>query len=354
MQRALRRGGGVSFLRDRYNDSGAAAERNRKRVQEGAPVEWDIWSHRAIQQSLASAAHTNGWYRAATPSAARSSRTGFSSSSVFSSYAKTRCKSMGCEKTKDPRSVPRSLFLGFIFPSTLLARISPECLCSPLLLAAGSLLHPPPRRISSFCLVGCRGAQRHEKKESGIGPLLSSRSLHPSLSLSSTVSPSVLRLFFSPWLPRRVGLWMLSLSYLMPSTLRRQWRYQHIHSFQILPPFPLPRPLFREMSHPKRRNEHTNEVADARERGRMPVSRGFCCHCERILLVAVQIKSWLSMKSETLVYDLSSSMRRFITRSLFDKVLLQLLILCFRICLFFQIWFTTREEIIRINFKPSS
>lgn len=52
--------GGVSFLRDRYNDSGAAAERNRKRVQEGAPVEWDIWSHRAIQQSLASAAHTNG------------------------------------------------------------------------------------------------------------------------------------------------------------------------------------------------------------------------------------------------------------------------------------------------------
>lgn len=93
--------------------------------------------------------------------------------------------------------------------------------------------------VSFFCLVGCRGAQRHEKKENGIGPLLSSRSLHLSHTDSSFV---VLALFFSPWLPRRVGLWMLSLSYLMPSTLRRQWRYQHIHSFQILPsPPPLPR-----------------------------------------------------------------------------------------------------------------
>lgn len=53
---------GVSFLRDRHNDSEAVAGRGGivRGLQEGATVEWDIWSHRAIQQSLASAAHTNG------------------------------------------------------------------------------------------------------------------------------------------------------------------------------------------------------------------------------------------------------------------------------------------------------
>lgn len=48
---------------------------------------------------------------------------------------------------------------------------------------------PPPlataaaASVSSFCLVGCRQAQRHEKKESGIGPLSSHPVLHLSLLL---------------------------------------------------------------------------------------------------------------------------------------------------------------------------
>lgn len=52
---------------------------------------------------------------------------------------------------------------------------------------------PPPlataaaASVSSFCLVGCRQAQRHEKKESGIGPLSS----HPVLHLSPARSHSV-------------------------------------------------------------------------------------------------------------------------------------------------------------------
>lgn len=96
--------------------------------------------------------------------------------------------------------VPRSYF-----PSTLLVRISLECLSpffffSPAPEFQGSLLSlrpllPPPlataaaASVSSFCLVGCRQAQRHEKKESGIGPLSS----HPVLlSLSCSFSFSFL------------------------------------------------------------------------------------------------------------------------------------------------------------------
>lgn len=174
------------------------------------------------------------------------------------------------------------------------------------------------RRAGFFFLPGWlpRNAKTREKKESGIGPLLSSWSLH----LSHIVSSFVVLVLFSPWLPRRVGLWMLSLSYLMPSTLRRQWRYQHIHSFQILssPLSFLPRDVPPQT--PKRAYQWSSR--HKRKGKNSLVSRGFCCHCERILPVAVQIKSWLSMKSETLVYDLFSSTRRFITRFLFDKVLL--------------------------------
>jgi len=65
--------------------------------------------------------------------------------------------------------------------------------------------------------------------------------------------------------------------------LRRQWRYQHIHSFQI-PPRAIPRNA--ETSIPMR--QETREKGEERS---MLVSRGFC-HCERILPVAIQIKSW--------------------------------------------------------------
>lgn len=151
------------------------------------------------------------------------------------------------------------------FPSTPLARISPECLVlsSPSSRRGFSSLSAAAAPFSSFCPVGCRGAAktRKERERNWSASLIS---VSPPLSYSFLLLPlNVLAFFFSPWLPRRVGLWMLSLSYLMPSTLRRQWRYQHIHSFQILP-----HPLFREMSHPKRRNEHTNEVADAKRKGK--------------------------------------------------------------------------------------
>lgn len=113
---------------------GAAAERNRKRVQESAPrrtapVEWDIWSHRAIQQSLASAAHTNGWYRAATLS-----RTAFLPPS-FPPIPRQDVNQWDARKRRihalRSARIPL-LFLGFIFPSILLARISPEYLSRSL------------------------------------------------------------------------------------------------------------------------------------------------------------------------------------------------------------------------------
>lgn len=186
-------------------------------LQEGAPVEWDIWSHRAIQQSLASAAHTNGWYRAATPSTARSSRAHrrFFLRLFFLPMARQDVNQWDAEKRRihAPFRAPCSSVL---FPSTLLARNSPECL-SPLSSRRGfqGFSSPPAiASVSSFYLVGCRGAQRHGKKGSRIGPLLSSRSLL--LSFSSVSSSVVLALSTSPWLPRCVGLWMLSLSYLAP------------------------------------------------------------------------------------------------------------------------------------------
>jgi len=85
---------------------------------------------------------------------------------------------MGCGETKDSRSVPRTPCSSVLFSSTLLARISPECL-SPYFSPWIPRFSSPPATtsVSSFYLVGCRGVQRHRKKESGIGPLLSSRSL---------------------------------------------------------------------------------------------------------------------------------------------------------------------------------
>lgn len=94
----------------------------------------------------------------------------------------------------------------------------------------GSLLSlrplPPPlataaaASVSSFCLVGCRQAQRHEKKESGIGPLSSRPVLRLSPARSHSVFSSVVLALTSTatfssssrspcsssCLPRRVGL----------------------------------------------------------------------------------------------------------------------------------------------------
>lgn len=173
---------------------------------------------------------------------------------------------MGCEKTKDPalRSallVPRLYFSLPLRAHSNFARV-PGSL-SPSSRRGFSSLSAAAVPFSSFCPVGCRGAAktRKERERNWTASLIS---VSPPLSYSFLLLLlNVLALFFSPWLPRRVGLWMLSLSYLMPSTLRRQWRYQHIHSFQILPHL-----LFREMSHPKRRNEHTNEVANAKRKGK--------------------------------------------------------------------------------------
>lgn len=156
---------------------------------------------------------------------------------------------------------PRSLFLGLISLHSARSNFA-RVLLSSFFSSRLPRLSLPPASVSSFCPVGCCGAQRHGKKESGIGPLLS----------FSFLLCRFRATLLHPWL-RRVGLWMLSLSYLVPpswSSPATQWRYQHIHSFQILltpssssythpPPFDCP---------PQRRNEHTNETRGARERGR--------------------------------------------------------------------------------------
>lgn len=330
---------GVSFLRDRHNDSGAAARRGGivRGLQEGASVEWDIWSHRAIQQSLASAAHTNGWYRAATPSTARSSRAGFFLRLFFLPMPRQDVNQWDAEKRKihAPFRAPCSSVL---FPSTLLARISPECL-SPFFSPRVPRFSSPPATasVSSFYLVGCRGAQRHGKKESGIGPLLSSRSLLLSFSFLLCRSRALLH-------PAVAAVrWFVNAKFKLSHAallepLRRQWRYQHIHSFQIPP-----RAILRnaETSIPMR--QETREKGEER---RTPVSRGFCCHCERIFPVAVQIKSWLSMKFETLAYDLSSPICRFfITHFLFDKTsLLALFYASCSFCIFLNLIYDARER----------
>jgi len=91
-----------------------------------------------------------------------------------------------------------------------------------------------------------------------------------------------------------------------------------------------------------------------REKGeehRTPVSRGFCCHCERILSVVIQIKSWMSMKFETLAYNLLSPIRRFITRFLFYKILLLILFYTLHLASFLNLIYNTREKKKVINLK---
>lgn len=119
---------------------------------------------------------------------------------------------MGCGETKDPRSIPRSLFLGLI--SLHSARSNFARVPVPLLLAAGSkVLVSTRHRVSFFFLPGWlpRSAKTRKEREWN-WPALSSRSLL--LSFSFLLCS---RALLHPRGCREcVGLWMLSLSYLAP------------------------------------------------------------------------------------------------------------------------------------------
>lgn len=99
--------------------------------------------------------------------------------------------------------VPRSYFpplCSYEFRSSACPPSSSHQLRSSKVLFSLRPLPPPlaaaaAASVSSFCLVGCRQAQRHEKKESGIGPLSShpvSTSLSRSFSFSFLVCRSLL------------------------------------------------------------------------------------------------------------------------------------------------------------------
>lgn len=152
---------------------------------------------------------------------------------------------------------------------------------------------PPPlataaaaASVSSFCLVGCRQAQRHEKKESGIGPLSS----HPVLHLSPARSHSVFSsLSFSHSPPHRHLLLLLSLPLLFLVLAAARWfvnakfklsRATLLHeplcdanegtntsTLSKSPREPPPCPY-------KRRNEHTNETRAGRKGEERRTRRG--------------------------------------------------------------------------------
>lgn len=173
----------------------------------------------------------------------------------------------------------------------------------------GSRLHPPPHQFLLFTWLAA------ERKDIERKRVELARFSHLDLCFSHSVSSSVvLALSFTSWLPRCVGLWMLSLSYLAPPSwsLCDANEGTNTSTLSKSPPRAIPRNA--ETSIPMRQ-----EMREKGEERRTPVSRGFCCHCERILPVAIQIKSWLSMKFETLAYNLSSPTRRFTTHFLFDK-----------------------------------
>lgn len=139
---------------------------------------------------------------------------------------------MGCGKTKDPLpplpsfSSPRFLFPLRSSARTNFARDPPRSRPVSLFFAPrvphGSL-HSPARRpcrpLLFVRLLGCREAQRHEKKESGIGPsLLSSRShYYTSHSVSSSVvlalvlpSPSHPLTLFAPAAVAAAARWFVN------------------------------------------------------------------------------------------------------------------------------------------------
>lgn len=239
---------------------------------------------------------------------------------------------MGCGETKDPRSVPRSLFLAPISLHSARSNFArvPVSPFFPPWVPRFSRLHPPPCQFLLFTWLAAAERKDTERKRAELArfSLISiSASLiqFPPLSFSRALHlPAVaaVRWFVN-------AKFKLSRAALL-EPLRRQWRYQHIHSFQI-PPRAIPRNA--ETSIPMR--QETREKGEER---RAPVSRGFSCHCERILSVAVQIKSWLSMKFETLAYDLSHSIRRtFYNAFLISQNIVATFFLHFIPCFPFQI-----------------
>ena len=209
----------------------------------------------------------------------------------------------------------------------------------------GSRLHPPPATtsVSSFYLVGCRGVQRHRKKESGIGPLLSSRSLLLSFSFllcrTRALHPVVaaVRWFVN-------AKFKLSRAALLVP-LRRQWRYQHIHSFQIPP---------RELSPetPKRAYQWD------RKRERKGKNVG-CWYLVDFAVIVNEFSQLLYKSNLDCPWNLKRLLtiyllRRFITHFLFDKT--SLLISFYALCAFifffkFNLW---HERQTIVNFVETS
>lgn len=166
-------------------------------------------------------------------------------------------------KTKDPRSVPRSLLSSVLISLRSVRSNFARVPCPPFTPRASSTILLSDRSASacSFCQVGCRGAGKDtERKRAKLA-----RFAHPSdlpLSFSFRLCRSLLRssLAAERWFVN--AKFKLSRTALLePSCDANEDTNTSTLSKSLLLPL-----VLRELP-PKRRNEHTNETSGTRERG---------------------------------------------------------------------------------------